>query len=197
MKAINLFVLNILFICLFVSCKPQDQQQHDLDPSSKAYFEIKNNSKFIFTEISDTNISIEYNSGNFNNNRANPDIENSEIMFYELTSPGQPKFTVRCQSGGTQFKDQIALVTNFNDSTVIGPVFFNLGGSFGPGQNSGDSVFQYANYTIGSAVYTDVIRIKLLNNIRYHEVFFAKTIGLIARKEKSGKFYYVKRYRLS
>ena len=46
MKAINYFILNIIGLSLFVSCKPQDQQQHDLDSYTKAYFEVNNNSKF-------------------------------------------------------------------------------------------------------------------------------------------------------
>jgi hypothetical protein len=195
MKAINYFILNIIGLGLLASCQSQDQQQHDLDSYTKAYFEVKDNSKFIFTELSDTNINIEYISSNYTNDRANPDIENSEFLFYDLNSPNQATFTIRCQSGGTQFKDQIALITKQNDSTVIGPIFFNLGGAFSAGAGSGDSVFQYPTYKINSTTFSDVVRIKLFNNIKYKEIYFAKNIGLIVRKEKNNKTYYVKRYR--
>ena len=114
MKAINYFILNIFGLSIFFSCQPQDQQQHDLDSSTKAYFEVKNNSKFIFTELSDTNLNIEYTSSNYTNARSNPDIENTEILFYDLNASNQATLTMRCQSGGTQFKDQIALITKKN-----------------------------------------------------------------------------------
>lgn len=196
MKAINIFILNFIGLAVFVSCKPQDQQQHDLDSYTKAYFEIKNNSKFVFTEASDTNVNILYTASNFTTGRANPDIENSEIMFYDLTANNQASFTIRCQSGGTQFKDQIAMLTKQNDSTVIGPIIFNLGGAFSPGAGSGDSVFQYPSYKINETTFTDVVRVKLYNNIKYKEIFFAKNLGLIIRKEKNNKIFYVKRYSL-
>ena len=196
MKAINIFILNFIGLAVFVSCKPQDQQQHDLDSYTKAYFEIKNNSKFVFTEASDTNLSILYTASNFTTGRANPDIENSEIMFYDLTANNQASFTIRCQSGGTQFKDQIAMLTKQNDSTVIGPIIFNLGGAFSPGAGSGDSVFQYPSYKINETTFTDVVRVKLYNNIKYKEIYFAKNLGLIIRKEKNNKTFYVKRYSL-
>jgi hypothetical protein len=194
MKAINYFILNIIGLSIFVSCQPQEQEQHDLDSYTKAYFEVKNNSKFIFTDLSDTNINLEYTSSNYTNSRANPDIENSEFLFYDLNSPNQATLTMRCQSGGTQFKDQIAMITKKNDSTVIGPIIFNLGGKFTPGSGSGDSVFQYPTYQINSTIYTDVVRVKLYNNIKYKEIYFAKNIGLVIRKEKTNKTYYVKRY---
>lgn len=194
MKAINYFIWGFICIGLFVSCKSQDQQQHDLDSYTKAYFDVRNNSKFVFTEMSDTNISIEYTSSNYNNSRANPDIENSEILFYDLNASNQASFTIRCQSGGTQFKDQIAIISKQNDTTVIGPIIFNLGGSFSPGAGSGDSVFQYPSYKINATTFTDVIRVKLYNNARYKEIFFAKNIGLVIRREKNNKTFYVKRY---
>lgn len=196
MKAINYFVLNILVLSVFAACKSPDQEQHDLYPETKAYFDIRNGSTFTFTDYSDTSVAIEYTSGNYNNNRANPDIENSEILFYDLNASGQPSFTMRCQSGGAEFKDQIALVTRVGDSTFIGPVIYNTSGRFGPGQNSGDSVIAYPTYNFHTTVFSDVLRVKLLNNLRYSEVYFAKRVGLIARREKSGKFYYVKSYNL-
>jgi hypothetical protein len=194
MKAINYFILNIIGLSIFFSCQPQDQQQQDLDSSTKAYFEVKNNSKFIFTELSDTNLSIEYTSSNYTNGRSNPDIENTEILFYDLNASNQATLTMRCQSGGTQFKDQIALITKKNDSSVIGPIVFNLGGEFAPSLGSGDSVFQYPTYQINATIYEDVVRVKLYNNIKYKEIYFAKNIGLVIRKEKNNKTYYVKRY---
>lgn len=196
MKAINYFVLNIIVLSAFAACKRPETEQHDLDPVTKAYFDIRNGSTFTFTDFADTSVSIVYTSSNHNNSRANPDIENSEILFYDLNAGGKPSFTMRCQSGGAEFKDQCALITRDADSTFVGPVIYNTSGRFGPGQNSGDSVVDYATYSFHTTVFSDVLRVKLLSHPRYKEVYFAKRVGLIARREKSGKFYYVKSYNL-
>ncbi|MDI1233604.1 MAG: hypothetical protein PSX81_04930 [bacterium] len=194
MKAIKyLSVLFFLGAVLF-SCKPQDQQKHSLDPVTKAYLEIKNGSKYTFTQPGDTNVVYVYNTTNYNNSQSNPDIENSEILSYDLVSPGQPKITIRAESGGTQFRDRIAVVTNRNDTNFVGPIIFNLDGTFSTITNSGDTVFSYLTYTINGKVFNDVVRVKLYNTEIYREIFFAKNIGLIARREKNGTLYYAKSY---
>lgn len=197
MKAINYFVLNIICISVFMSCKPKEQEKSDLDSGTKDYFEIRDNYKFIFTKSSDTNISIEYTSSNFNNTRANPDIENSEIMFYDLNANVKPKYNIRCQAGGGKFNDQIALVTFYDDSTYIGPVFYNVNGDFIPGQKTGDSVLIHSTYNLNGIVYPDVIRVKLFAHLKYNEVYFAKGLGLVGIKLKDNTLLYVKRYRKS
>lgn len=198
MKAIKHFIV-LLSISTFVftSCKDRTQNVQKLDESTRAYFEVKNDSKYVFTELSDTNISITYTSKNYINNTANQDIENNEIMSYEMEANGFPVLTFRSESGGLQFKDRIAMLTKINDSMVIGPVMFNLGGVFSAGFNSGDSITQYATYNLNGYVYNDVVRVKPYSNLLYKEVFFAKNIGLIGRKEKNGKFYYLKRYTIN
>lgn len=197
MKAINYFVLNIICISVFISCKPDEQQESNLDSATKDYFEIRDNYKFIFTESSDTTISIEYTSSGFNNSRANPDIENTEIMFYDLNANVKPKYTIRCQAGGGEFKDQIALVTFYDDSTYIGPVFYNVNGDFVPGQKTGDSVLIHSSYNLNGVVYPDVIRVKMFAHLKYKEAYFAKGLGLIGLRLKNNKLIYVKRYRKS
>ncbi len=194
MKAIK--YLNVLFFlsAVFYSCKPQDQQKHSLDPNTKAYFDIKNGSKYTFTQPGDTNLVYIYTTSNYNNSQSNPDIENSEILSYDLNSPGKPKITIRAESGGTQFRDRIAVVTNRNDSNFVGPIVFNLDGTFSTITNSGDTVFTYLNYMINGKSFNDVVRVKLYNTEIYREVFFAKNIGLIARKDRDGILYYAKRY---
>jgi hypothetical protein len=196
MKAINFFVLNIILITIFVSCKPKDQEKNNLHQTTKDYFEVRDGSTFIFTEKSDTNISIPYVSSNFLNSSSNPDIENSEFLIYDLKSDGQVSFNIRAQAGGSEYNDQIALVSTVNDSIFIGPVLFNVGGFFKGGMNSGDSVFQLPNYSLNNQMFTDVIRVKLYNKMRYKEVYFAKNLGLIGRLDKNDKLYYVKRYSL-
>lgn len=194
MKAIKyLSVLFFLSVVLF-SCKPQDQQKHSLDPNTKAYFDVRNGSKYTFTQPGDTNVVYQYSTSNYNNSQSNPDIENSEILSYDLNAAGQPKITIRAESGGTQYRDRIAVVTNRNDTNFVGPIIFNLDGSFSTIANSGDTVFTYPTYTINGKVFNDVVRVKLFNTEIYREVFFAKNIGLIARKERNGTFYYAKSY---
>src|SRR5687768_11893626 len=101
MKAIKYFCLYIFPIALICSCRPKEQAKHSLNSSTKEYFDVKNNSKYIFTDYSDTNVSITYTSGNYINSQANPDIENSEILLYDLDGgAGNPPFTVRCESSG-------------------------------------------------------------------------------------------------
>lgn len=179
-----------------ISCSPDKQTKQSLDPTTKEYFEVKNGSIFVFTDSADTTQSIVYTSQNYINTQSNPDIENNEIMVYELVSPGKPKYSIRSESGGAQFKDRIALVTNSNDSNTIGPITYNLGGVFSTGINSYDSVFQYPTYTIKGITFNDVVRLKAFQNPRYYEIYYAKNIGLIARKEKNNKFYFVKRHRV-
>ncbi|MES2619191.1 MAG: hypothetical protein V4613_15040 [Bacteroidota bacterium] len=194
MKAIKYSAILFLSVSIMQSCKPTDQVKQVLDPSSKDYFEVKNGSTYTFTEISDTTISINYTSENYLNNQSNPDIENNEIMSYDLVSNGHPKISIRTEAGGSTYKDRIAMITNRNDTNYVGPIIFNLGGTFSKIQNSRDTVFQYPSYTINNRTFTDVIRIVLYGNNLYLEVFYAKNIGLIGRKERAGKFYYVKKY---
>ncbi len=200
MKAIKYFTLYIFSISIFISCKPKEQAKHSLHSSTKEYFSIKDQSKFYFTEISDTNITIQYTSKNYINNQANPDIENSEIMVYELDGgAGQPAFTVRSESGGAEFKDRIALLVNIDGTLSIATVFFNQGGTFTSTFASQDSILFHDTYTINGQLFNDVLQMKLhSSNLLYSELFFAKHIGLIARSEKKeSKFFYVKRYQVN
>ncbi len=196
MKAAKKIIPFVFSGLLVFSCTPDKQTPQKLDPITKEYFEVKNGSIYVFTEVSDTNITQVYTSQNYINTQANPDIENNEIMVYDLVSSGLPKFTVRSESGGAQFKDRIALITIDNDTTFIGPITYNVGGTFSTGVNSGDSVFKYNKYVINGQSFDSVVRVKPIANPRYKEVFYAKRIGLIARKEKNNKFYYVKRHRI-
>ncbi|MCC6818504.1 MAG: hypothetical protein IT245_06420 [Bacteroidia bacterium] len=197
MKAAKNIIPLVALSLMYYSCSKDKQTPQKLDESTKEYFDVKDGSKYIFTEVSDTNITLEYTSQGYINTQSNPDIENNEILTYDLICSGQPSLTMRAESGGAQFKDRIAIITRFNDTTVIGPVCFNLGGVFSTGVNSFDSIKQHLTYTINGQVFEDVVRIKPYQNSRYKEIFFAKKIGLIARKEVSGKFYYIKRWRIN
>lgn len=197
MKAAKKFIVYIAASALFASCGTDKQAPQKLDATTKAYFEVQNGSIYVFTETGDTSISIVYTSENYINTQANPDIENNEIMTYSLVSANKATYSIRCESGGAQFKDRIALITQQNDSTIIGPVVFNSGGNFSTGvNNTADSAVYYPTYTINGRVFNDVVRVKPRTNIKYIEVFYAKNIGLIGRKEKNNKFYYLKRERI-
>jgi hypothetical protein len=200
MKAIKYLSLYIFLPLSFVACKPKEQAKHSLGSSTKEYFDVKNDSRYVFTELSDTNISINYTSKNYVNNQANPDIENSEIMVYDLDGgAGQPVFTVRCESGGSEFKDRIALLANIDGQLSIASVLFNQGGNFSVTNGNGDSVFVHPTYTIKDQIFSDVIRIKLSpSHPMYREILFAKNIGLIARIEKKeNRYFYLKRYKIN
>lgn len=194
MKAIKHFILMFCSAVFLFSCddKPKDVQQ--LDASTKAYFDFKNDSKYTFAEISDSTTDIVYTIKNYVNNTANPDLENNEIISYDMVSDGLPTLNIRAESGGLQFKDRIALLTKYNDTTVIGPIVFNLNENFSVGVNSGDSAVRYSTYTLGGRTYNDVVRVKPLTNYFYKEVFYAKNIGLIGRRDKNGKVYFLKSY---
>lgn len=196
MKAAKKIIPFLASGLLVFSCTPDKQTPQKLDPVTKDYFEVKNGSIYVFTEVGDTNITQVYTSQNYINTQANPDIENNEILVYDLVSSGNPTFTVRCESGGAQFKDRIALITTHKDTTVIGPITYNVGGTFSTGVNSGDSVFKYNKYVINGVEFDTVVRVKPLVNARYKEIFYAKRIGLIARRETNNKFYYIKRHRI-
>jgi hypothetical protein len=196
MKAAKNFIVYIAASAFFVSCGSDKQTAQKLDSTTKDYFEVKNGSIYVFTEVGDTTINSVYTSESYINTQANPDIENNEIMTYNLVSSGNPTYTIRCESGGAQFKDRIALITQKNDTLVIGPIVFNLGGTFTTGINSYDSAIFYPSYTINGRVFSNVVRVKPYQNTKYLEVFYAKNIGLIGRREKNNKFYYLKRERI-
>ncbi len=197
MKAAKNFIVYIAASAFLVACGSDKQTAQKLDPTTKDYFEVKNGSIYVFSEVGDTSISSVYTSEGYINTQANTDIENNEILTYSLVSAGKATYSIRCESGGAQFKDRIALITMQNDSTIIGPVVFNSGGNFSTGVNNiVDSAVYYPTYTINGRVFNDVVRVKPKNNIKYIEVFYAKNIGLIGRKEKNNKFYYLKRERI-
>ncbi len=197
MKAIKYFSLYIFSCSVMFSCKPKEQTKHSLHESTKEYFLVRDQSKYHFTEANDTSQTITYTSKNFINNQANPDIENSEIMVYDLDAgAGKTVFTVRCESGGSEFKDRIALLANNSGSISIAAVFFNQGGNFSAANGSGDSIFFHSNYLLNDKLFNDVVRVKLNpSHPAYTELYFAKNTGFIGRKEKKDdKFYYAKRY---
>ncbi len=196
MKAAKNFIVYIAASAFLMACGSDKQTAQKLDTTTKEYFEVKNGSIYVFSEVGDTSISNVYTSESYINSQANPDIENNEIMTYNLVSSGNATYTVRCESGGAQFKDRIALITQKNDTLVVGPIVFNLGGTFTTGINSYDSAVFYPTYTINGRVFNNVVRVKPYQNIKYIEVFYAKNIGLIGRREKNNKFYYLKRERI-
>ena len=196
MKPIK-FLSIIFFTTAFIfACKPKNQAANKLSESSKEFFEIKNGSEFIFGLTSDTGYSLKYTSSNFINNQANPDIENNEIMTYDLTLNNFPTFTVRTEAGGTQYKDRIAILTKFKDTLTVGPVLFNLNGNFEPQPGTFDSVFQYPTYTIGTRTYNNVLRVKMSNHAKYKQMVFAKKLGIISYTNKQDLTYFVKNYSL-
>lgn len=197
MKAIKYSAILFLSVQMLQSCKPTDQAKQVLDQSSKDYFEVKDGSSYTFTESGDTNVSIVYTSEKYINNQSNPDIENNEIMSYDLVSNGQPKITIRTEAGGSTYKDRIAMITNKNDTNYVGPIIYNLGGTFSKIQGSSDTVYQYPSYTVGTRTYSNVVRVILYSNPMYTEVFYAKNIGLVGRKIRNGKFYFVKKYSIN
>lgn len=196
MKAAKNFIPFVAMTILTISCSQDKQTPQKLDQTTKDYFDVKDGSIYVFTEVSDTNISHVYVSQGYINTQANPDIENNEIMTYDLVCAGQAKFSIRAESGGAQFKDRVALITNLNDTLTIGPICFNLGGVFSSGVNSYDTIKQYPTYTINGQVFNDVVVVKPYQNTKYKEVYYANKIGLIAMREKSGKVKYVKRHRI-
>lgn len=196
MKSIK-FLSVIFFATAFIfACKPKNQAANKLSQRSKEFFEIKNGSEFIFGVTADTGYTLKYTSSNFINNQANTDIENNEIMTYDLTAFGFPTFTIRSEAGGAQYKDRIAVLTKINDTLTVGPVLFNVNGTFEPQPGTYDSVFQYPTYTIGSKTFNSVLRVKMSNHLKYKQMFFAKTLGIIAYTNKQDLTYFVKRYSL-
>lgn len=197
MKAVKYFAF-YLSLAVFAACKPKEQAKHSLHQTTKDYFEVRNGSKYYFTEASDTNLTIEYTAGNYVNQQANPDIENSEILVYDLSGAAKlPTYTIRCETGGSEFKDRIALIVKSGDTSTLGAVVFNQGGNFTTIAGTGDSLIMYPAYVLNGKLFNDVIRIKLFDNPLYREIFYAKGIGLIGRKEKAGdKFFYLKRYQI-
>ncbi len=194
MKAIKYLTVLFCLMAILFSCKPKAQQKHTLDPTSKEYFDVKNGSKYIFSEVGDSNVSIEYITSNYVNAQSNPDIENNEILTYDLNAVGQPKISLRVESGGTQYKDRIALITTRNDSNFIGPIIYNLGGNFTTLPGSYDTIERLPTYRISDKVFENVVRIVIFYPVLYREVYFAKNIGLIAKREKNGKLYYARKY---
>jgi hypothetical protein len=200
MKAIKYFGLYIFSVSLLFSCKPKEQAKHSLNGSTKEYFEVKDQSQYVFADYSDTTITVSYTTKNYFNSQANPDIENSEILFYDLDAgAGKTYFTVRCESGGSEFRDRIALVANNNGNISIAAILFNQGGNFTTSNGSGDSVLLYPTYTIKNRTYSDVIRVKLNpSNPDYRETLFAKHIGLIGYMEKKdNKYFFLKSYQIN
>ncbi len=196
MKAIKFFFIILFSILILNACKPKNQAPNKLSQSTKDYFEIRNGGLFIFGTISDTSVSIPYTSGNYINNQVNPDIENNEIIMYELSSSGKPLFTIRSEAGGTQYKDRVAMLSKFNDTTSIAAIIFNLNGKYEPQPGTYDSVIQYPTYAIGNKTFNDVLRVKVSNNAKYKQVILAKNIGLISWQTKNDIIYYLKRYAL-
>lgn len=194
MKAIK-YLLFLFFISTFLfACNTKEQAKQSLNENTKAYFSIKDGSRYTFTNVADSNVNMEYTTSGYFNNQSNPDIENSEVLGYDLNSSGQDMMTVRCETGGAQFKDRIALITKRNDVNYAGPIIFNINGYFSAIENSSDSVFQLSSYTINGIVFTDVLRITMKTNPIYAEICYAKNLGLIAKKEKGGPLMFVKKY---
>jgi hypothetical protein len=119
------------------------------------------------------------------------------VLGYNLKANGMKSITLRCETGGAQFKDRIALITNRNDTNFAGPIIFNLTGTFSAIQSYTDSVYQYPVYTINNKEFKDVVKVVSKQNPIYTEVYYAKYIGLIAKREKDGSFMYVKKYKVN
>ncbi len=196
MKSIKFLSVLFFAIAFFIACKPKNQAANKLSQSSKEFFEIRNGSEFIFGITADTGYTLKYTSSNFINNQANADIENNEIMTYDLTAVNFPTFTIRTEAGGTQYKDRMAVLTKVKDTLTVGPILFNVNGNFEPQPGTYDSVFQYPTYTIGGKTFNSVLRVKMANHTKYKQMFFAKTLGIIAYTNKQDLTYFVKRYSL-
>jgi hypothetical protein len=196
MKAIKYLSVLFLFTTIIFACNTKTQAKQSLDQTTKDYFDIKDGSTYTFANVNDTNMTIVYTTSGFFNNQSNPDIENSEVMSYDLKCAGQKSITIRSETGGAQFKDRIAVVTNRNDTNYAGPVIFNTQGTFSTIQ-SVDSVYQYPSYTINTNVYKDVVKVVMKTNNIYKEIYFAKYLGMIAKKERDGTFLYAKKYKVN
>ncbi|MDP2176622.1 MAG: hypothetical protein Q8K70_12000 [Bacteroidota bacterium] len=185
------FLINVLIFSFLHACKPKELSKVFLSDSSKDYFSIQNNSNYTYTSFNDTNIQVNFKVSNFYTTFSNPDITNNEFITYDLTSNEFPiKFTFKIESGPTQFKDRITLISKKNDSLFIGPSLFNLNGNFDLSKNSKDSLSILPAKKFNNTTYDDVIRIKLFEHPMFNEIYYAKFKGLIAFSDKKGIIYY-------
>lgn len=197
MKAIKYSTLIFLISVMIFACNTKKQATQSLDAVTKDYFEVKDGSTYTFANVNDSNMETVYTSSEFFNNQSNPDIENSEVLGYTLKAAGMKTISMRCETGGAQFKDRIALITNRNDTNFAGPIIFYVNGNFSPIQNYTDSVYQLPTVTINNRTFKDVVKVVSKQNLIYTEVYYAKYIGLIAKKERDGTFMYVKKYKVN
>lgn len=185
------FLFYISIFSILYSCKPKDQIKVFLNQSSKDYFSIQNNSSYNYVTLNDTNIQLEFKTSNFLTTFSNPDITNNEVISYDILSNEFPiKFTLKIESGPTQFKDRIALISNKNDSFFLGPFFFNLNSNFELPNNSKDSIFIIPSVTFNNTKFNDVIRIKLFDHALFNEIYFSKFKGMVAFSNKSEIIHY-------
>ncbi len=195
MKLFKFFILTLIFSLGIWSCKPKSQAAQKLDSTSREFFEIPNGTEYVFTDYFDTTKNYIYKIQNFINNQANQDIENNEIMSYDIICNGREKLTLRAESGGAQFMDRIALLIHKNDSIKVGPVFYNLTGILQNPTNPFDSFAHYPVYTINGKVFEGVAKVKTTNNLFFTQLFFAKNIGLIRKDHTDGRIEYVKSFK--
>jgi hypothetical protein len=185
------FLYYVLILSVLHSCKPKEQPKVLLNQSSKDYFSIQNNSIYNYTTLIDTNIQLEFKTANFFTTFSNPDITNNEVISYDLLCNDFPiQFTFKIESGPTQFKDRITVISKRNDSFFLGPFLFNLNGNFELPNGSKDSIYQVPSTKFNNTAFNDVIRIKLFNHPLFNEIYFAKFKGMVAFIDKNGKLHY-------
>jgi hypothetical protein len=188
------FFTTLISLFIFNACNDYEKEKTLLNSSTKDFFTVKDNSTYLYVDAEDTSKTNQYTVKNFFNKFSNPDYTNNEIMYYEIMpEDNSPSFIMRIEAGSILYSDRITLMTIKNDSTFFGPLFINTAGEFEVYQSLNDSLFLYSTYQFGNTTYENVLRLKIFENSLYKEVFFAKSMGMIARIEKNGKLYYSKK----
>jgi hypothetical protein len=197
MKYYKPFLSVLSIICLLSSCDDMEIPAIDINEVPKKFFNIQNGSKLTYVNINDTNKETDYFVANYYNTYVNPDISNNEVLYYELVSPTiNASFLMRIESGGksiNSFNDRISMIYKSNDTFNVGALFFYTDAKFLPPIESGDSVELLDSITIGNRTFQLVIKVKLIDNPIFNEVYFANGIGLVGYIRKNESLVYLKK----
>ncbi|MBC7425534.1 MAG: hypothetical protein H7321_03270 [Bacteroidia bacterium] len=189
---IFLFLFSAALI-FFGSCDKQKTEAVHLDGSTKDYFQALDGSQWIYALVTDSSVTQTYNSQGYINKQANADLENNEIMYYDMVGTNIPQLTIRCEANNVLLRDRIALITK-NDSIYVGPIVYNLTSTFSSITN--DTITQMPTMTFGNRTFKDVVKVALYKRGVYDAIYYARGLGLVRKDHNDGRVFVLHKYNI-
>ena len=190
-----IYIISLFFLLGLGACeKIQQKKEFTLDSEFKKFFMYGNGSTW------------NYNDGAGGPTLASIVVEGQQEGIMDLGEVKQEFFAYTLNCTGLKYmllraiadQDKISRMALFVSDTSykVAVEMFSLDGVFDVFRGKNDELSQFATKIVNGKTYNNVLEVDLGSDPFYTKIIYAKSIGIVAMTEKSGRNLYLDTYQL-